>query len=273
MAYCGHCGVEYTPKLTQAFCVNCGSRLEEPSQAPDATMLLTRVPRLAGRLVAKGGREPGRTFELKRDRVTMGAAAGSGVLLEHSSVSPYHAVIRVSQGRFVLYDAGSENGTWVNGEPQTGELLAYGARISVGATEILFTAAKAGQDSGSRGALVVRSGPSDGQRFPIEDRDVVIGRRPGEGGLQLSDRTVSQRHALVHPTAHGCMIYDLGSNNGTMIDGVPLKGRPLHDGDVIKLGDVELQFVARGHLVSRVVSSLHNPLRLLQRVRGSTGLS
>ncbi len=240
MPYCAHCGFEYTPKLIEAFCVNCGSRLEEPTSVPQGTMQLTRVPRSAATLVVKSQWGGGETFELVRDRVTIGREPKSGVVLDHSTVSPFHAIIRVSQGRFVLYDAGSASGTSVNGEAVTGEFLSHGSRILIGTTELLFTKAEPGPNSGTHGDLVI--GPGQGQRFPVGDHDVIIGRQPGGGGLQLDDRTASQRHALVQPTTHGCMLFDLASNNGTFVDGVPLRGRPLYDGDLIKLGDVELQF-------------------------------
>ena len=180
---------------------------------------------------------------LTRDRVTIGSEPTSAVPLDHSSVSPSHAIIRVSQGRFVLYDAGSAKGSLVNGEQVTGEFLTFGTRITIGSSEILFSRGEPGQEAGALGALTVQSGPSKGRSCPVGDRDVIIGRRPGEGGLKLDDLAVSQRHALVQPTAHGCILYDLASNNGTLLDGVPVRGRPLYDGDVLKVGEVELQFV------------------------------
>ena len=239
MPYCGHCGFEYTPKMTQAFCLNCGSRLEEPTVVASGTMQLARVPRFFGKLVLKGGE----TFELTRDRINIGSAPHGGIVLDDSSVSPLHAVVRVSHGVFVIYDAGSAGGTWVNEEPVTGEMLSTPSRISIGSSELLFTAGEPGQHSGTRGAIVVRSGPAAGLSFPVGDEDFVIGRRPGNDGLVLNDPTASQRHALLHPTPDGCVLCDLGSNNGTSVDGVPLRGRPLYDEDQVRLGDVRLAFV------------------------------
>ena len=46
---------------------------------------------------------------------------------------------------------------------------------------------------------------------------------------------------LIWP-ARGCLIYDLGSSNGTSLNDVPLRGTVLYDGDAIKLGEVELGF-------------------------------
>ena len=167
----------------------------------------------------------------------------NAIPLDHSSVSPTHAIIRVSQGRFVLYDCGSAMGSLVNGEQATGESLTFGTRITLGASEVLYTQGEGGQQIGVRGALVVTSGPSKGSSHAVGDWDVVIGRRPGEGGFALNDRSVSQRHALVQPTTQGCVLYDLASNNGTFLDGVPVRGRPLYDGDILKMGDLEFQFI------------------------------
>ena len=243
MAYCGHCGIEYVPKLMQGFCTNCGSRLEATIDVSDVTMSLSRVPSLTAQLAVKRGGNVGHTFDLTRDRVTIGSEPTSAIPLDHSSVSPIHAIIRVSQGRFVLYDGGSERGSLVNGETVTGEFLTLGSRITIGSSEILFTRGEQAHETGAFRALVVQSGPSKGRSCSVNDRSVVIGRRPGEGGLQLDDRAISQRHALVRPTATACILYDLASDNGTFVDGVPVRGRPLYDGDVLRMGEVELQFV------------------------------
>ena len=45
------------------------------------------------------------------------------------------------------------------------------------------------------------------------------------------------------PTTGGCLVFDLGSYNGTKLDDVELSGTVLKNSDVIKLGDVELEFV------------------------------
>jgi pSer/pThr/pTyr-binding forkhead associated (FHA) protein len=77
----------------------------------------------------------------------------------------------------------------------------------------------------------------------VGNQDLVLGRRPGEGGGQIDDPAVSLRHALVRLTEHGCVIYDLGSANGTSVDDVSLTGVLLQNGDIVRVGEVELQFV------------------------------
>ena len=69
--------------------------------------------------------------------------------------------------------------------------------------------------------LVVRSGPSAGQEFEI-DRELILGRRDAD--LAIADDELSRRHAAVRPADAGVVVEDLGSLNGTFVDGVRIKG-------------------------------------------------
>jgi len=72
----------------------------------------------------------------------------------------------------------------------------------------------------------------------------VIGQQPGEGGAQLQDPTVAARHALLRPTPEGPTLFDLGTVEGTKVDDVDMVGSALANGDVIRLGLAELEFVS-----------------------------
>ena len=82
-----------------------------------------------------------------------------------------------------------------------------------------------------------------GQTFQIERGDLVIGRQPGDRGARLDDSAVNGRHALLRSLPRGCLLFDLGSANGTKVDDVELNGVPLQSGDILKFGDAEVQFV------------------------------
>src|SRR5687767_11699615 len=70
-----------------------------------------------------------------------------------------------------------------------------------------------------RPCLVVIAGPHLGEIFPIESDELVIGR-DNECRLKLlDDESVSRRHALVRRSGEGALIQDLGSANGTFVDG------------------------------------------------------
>ncbi|MBL8940647.1 MAG: FHA domain-containing protein [Archangium sp.] len=91
--------------------------------------------------------------------------------------------------------------------------------------------------------LICSAGPASGQEFPLSGDEVTIGRA-ADATVSVPDTSVSRKHALLRKTEEGWAISDLGSGNGTMVNGeqVP-EERPLANDDVITLGDSEFQFV------------------------------
>jgi hypothetical protein len=67
--------------------------------------------------------------------------------------------------------------------------------------------------------------------------------RSGEADIVLGDQFSSSRHARLVPQGDAVVLEDLGSTNGTYLNGEPLSGpQPLHDGDRIRIGDSEFTF-------------------------------
>lgn len=73
------------------------------------------------------------------------------------------------------------------------------------------------------------------QRFVIDQPEVVIGRDP-QSTIVLVDHGVSRRHARIYQTETDFVIEDLGSSNGTYVDGVPVVSCVLHGGDSVQVG-------------------------------------
>jgi hypothetical protein len=70
---------------------------------------------------------------------------------------------------------------------------------------------------------------------------VTLGR--GEVEIKLGDPFASTRHAKITLQGRTVVIEDLGSTNGTYLNGEPLNGpQPLHDGDRIQIGDSEFSY-------------------------------
>lgn len=82
-----------------------------------------------------------------------------------------------------------------------------------------------------------------GERVVVGTDVVSIGRLP-ECTITLADPNVSRRHAEVRPGAQ-ITVVDLGSTNGTKVNGLRITGeRPLVDGDIVSLGSTHLRFEA-----------------------------
>jgi predicted component of type VI protein secretion system len=84
--------------------------------------------------------------------------------------------------------------------------------------------------------LVAEGGCHSGRSFPIEG-NLVIGRG-GEADVQLLEKDVSRQHACVFERDDGAvMLVDLSSQNGTFVDGEPIKQVELRTGDRFRVGE------------------------------------
>ncbi len=90
-----------------------------------------------------------------------------------------------------------------------------------------------------RGWLLV--GSESGRRIVISRQPVLIGRS-GDSGLCVPHDTVSRLHCMVWQDDMGFRVCDLGSTNGTRVNGAMVQEAALGDGDRILLGEVELRF-------------------------------
>lgn len=80
------------------------------------------------------------------------------------------------------------------------------------------------------------------REFPLHEGENVIGRDPG-AAISIDAPIVSRRHARIVVNGGGAMLEDLGSKNGTFIDGTRITApTPLHDGSQIRVGDFQLSF-------------------------------
>lgn len=91
------------------------------------------------------------------------------------------------------------------------------------------------------------SGPTDwlvlpdGQRVGIGDEVVTIGRLP-ECAVVLDDPNVSRRHAQLRREGDSVLLIDLGSTNGTKVNGVLVRERRLTPGDTVTVGTTTMRF-------------------------------
>src|SRR2546423_13702407 len=89
--------------------------------------------------------------------------------------------------------------------------------------------------------LQIIEGPNVGRELDI-DAAAVVGRDPGSADLVLEDPDASRRHATLTPDTPGLTIEDLGSTNGTFVNGERIVGtRTLVPGDQVRIGNTPLE--------------------------------
>lgn len=94
-----------------------------------------------------------------------------------------------------------------------------------------------------RGAtrLVITEGPLAGSTVPLTPTSITIGRSPS-CTLVLEDSYASSRHARIFPKDGAWWLEDLGSTNGTMVGGRPVRGTvELTMGDPVRIGQTTLE--------------------------------
>lgn len=90
------------------------------------------------------------------------------------------------------------------------------------------------------GSLVLPSG----ERVNLGEHVTTVGRLP-ESTITINDGNVSREHADIAPGPSGYVVNDLGSTNGTLINGVRINGRQvLADGDIVSFGSTHVRFEA-----------------------------
>jgi hypothetical protein len=83
----------------------------------------------------------------------------------------------------------------------------------------------------------------DGRRVALGEHPTVIGRLAGSE-VTLTDPRSSRRHAEVRPHGDGYVVVDLGSTNGTLVNGTRVHEQLLRDGDEITVGATVIRFEA-----------------------------
>ena len=90
--------------------------------------------------------------------------------------------------------------------------------------------------------LVVRGGPTAGLVVPLDAQITRAGRHP-RSEIFLDDITVSRRHCEIERTPEGYVAVDVGSLNGTYLNGQRIERTLLTPGDELQIGKFHLMFL------------------------------
>jgi pSer/pThr/pTyr-binding forkhead associated (FHA) protein len=95
------------------------------------------------------------------------------------------------------------------------------------------------------GRLVVLGSPAlgEGDVVTLDSHAITLGRGPTNDVPLPDDEYASTRHARVEPRRDGVWVEDIGSTNGTFVNGIRLtRERKLAPGDVVRVGETDLRF-------------------------------
>ncbi|MGR6915481.1 FHA domain-containing protein [[Actinomadura] parvosata] len=91
-------------------------------------------------------------------------------------------------------------------------------------------------------AIVGHGGPLADRRFSLGDTPTTFGRRT-DSSVVLSSERASRRHAEIRHEAGQYILHDLGSRNGTLVNGRRVTSQVLQPGDLITIGDEQFRFL------------------------------
>ena len=189
--------------------------------------------------------DPGRSFDLDGPSDVGRDPTADIALVADERVSWRHARLAPSDGGIQIEDLGSSNGTYVDGERIAAPVVVPpGTRFQVGDT-ILMARATVARDPAAFVVDVV-GGPDAGREVELVGT-LIVGRDPTVGLALPGDTQVSRLHARLALEDGDVSIEDLGSRNGTFVNGSLLpRGRiVLRDGDSFVAGSTVLELHAR----------------------------
>ena len=208
--------------------------------------------------------------------VTIGRDPSSNLCINDANVSRAHAQLTDNGREVVLRDLNSTNGTMVNGRRIADAIIRPGDVIHVGNSQVRLSEAQQTPgyavpgayshqpppssrrerypnrlESGPRAySLQVTSGQSAGVSVSFSRGSIIVGRDPSSN-LCVNDMQVSRSHVQLTHNGREVVLRDLNSTNGTTLNGRHVAQAVIRPGDVIGLGDSQIQFAEVQQLSGR----------------------
>jgi ABC transport system ATP-binding/permease protein len=231
----------------------------------------TARPRVAPPLLVRTRRSDHRLDSGTEYRIGRDPAAD--IVLTDTRVSWRHAILRADGAQWVLEDLGSTNGIYVGtertrhftirancvvrfGNPEDGPLLRFEPQRPPEPEPKPKPEPEPRPEPGPRQPAVEPGSPQDmllsvdrrpTARLPLPAKAITIGRTP-DNDLVVSDLGVSRRHAELRKSPTGrYQIIDLGSHNGTFVNGTRVEQAELTEQDIVSIGHATFR-LAEGEL-------------------------
>ena len=239
MTRCIHCGAAIQPNTK--FCPSCGKPQQAaPNQANPAlgggatTILHSSMAFLE---VQETGQAP-RQIPLANQPVTFGRKPDNDIIASSRFVSSNHARIEPDGQRHVIIDLGSTNGLLFQSQRvprhsfNDGDSVRIGDPVTGNFVTLTYRNQKVATPPAEAGHV---------SRFDLSNKPAVTIGREGSA-LNLPNPQVSRNHAEIRAIQGGHDVRDLGSTNGTFVNGNRITATRLNRGDVIQIGPFKLVY-------------------------------
>jgi pSer/pThr/pTyr-binding forkhead associated (FHA) protein len=187
---------------------------------------------------------PGQTVTIGRDPSnTLPLPSEPKASRRHCRVSPAEG----KPGAWEVADLGSTNKTRVNGAVAEHQVLAPGDTIEIGFVKIRFEDPEEEarlKEAGARGVCFLEwvTPERRGERILLTAPRTTVGRRETNAIALPQDRMASGHHAEIVRDLNGYTIRDLGSTNGTLVNGQPTTEAVLTHGARVRIGNAKFVF-------------------------------
>ena len=285
MINCPHCNAANNPQ--SKFCARCGKPLSTSSHiSPDFTcpschMPISQSSRFCPNCGAPiqslgdAGKTPGtqrvqqgeinlviRYPDGRVDKqaltqgipINLGRNPGNQIRITFPGVSGQHLQMTLEDDALSVIDLDSTNGTEINGQripPNSPQKLEAGDIMRI--RDGLGNSIAISLDTGAPSYLKTRS---LGMLSLTKDTSLLIGRDPSNY-LPLNHPTVSSRHARIDKRGSQLLIQDLGSTNGTFVNGRRITQAVLNAGDVVQIGPFKLVWDAQQERLAQAIGLGH----------------
>ena len=219
------------------------------------------------------GDRPIRTFALGPRALEVGSHPDCDIVVHADPVPDRALLVQPHGGTVVVYDLRRAPGLDAGSHLPIGGRATVGGEYSVqrlkerareparGNTEVLCCAAV----GRPRLTLVGGHGPSV-RIVHVGDTPMSIGSA-ADNTVVVSDRAVSRHHCRIEPSLDGVWLRDLGSTNGTWVDGVRIRRYPLRAGAVVRIGRTMFRVTTReNRAAADVIAASSAMLSVLARV-------
>jgi pSer/pThr/pTyr-binding forkhead associated (FHA) protein len=236
------------------------------------------------KLLLKFGGSVLKEIAIDKEVITIGRKPGNNVQIDNLAVSGFHAKIFLEAGQYYIEDLNSTNGTFVARKRVSRCPLRNNDDITVGKHTLVFLSEvpesaespdatvrarnrsldgtvmlKAGQKAAlperveskgptaeaRTGVLTVVAGATDKQVYELKERLTTIGSADS-AGIKLKGFFAPAVAALINRVRDEYIIHPPGSGRKPLVNGKPVEGRQvLHDGDVVDVGKVKMQFTLK----------------------------